>query len=373
MLKSYHSYSSYAVSDTTYPIIPCHPTDVRRSSPRLWYPDEAFSEVRYMHKRKVSTLQSRNTLSTYGIFVTCGAINRYRRQLVSRVSAVWLRDIRRDDNLAITMLSDRTRPKSSRDSQDRPERRDKANFPLKSFDRWSHCLCHDNTSLRTPKLRSTTTVRRQCADVAAENVVGYVICSTLPDIKEMSGGKYTKAIHFDAMANAAKYVRGLRIKSASYPPGNFMKNFHAISFLAPQIARDCTWVMARHNGPKSTLALVDPVWGTGSYDGAILAEPNKYEGKTFCAATALYSLEEVATIIFKATHKTVVYKQIPVGEFKRNLFFGYDIFAETFSYGEEFRYFGPDSEKLVAWAAENARGRLTTLEEYLEARPLQLT
>jgi len=44
----------------------------------------------------------------------------------------------------------------------------------------------------------------------------------------------------------------------------------------------------------------------------------------------------------------------------------------VFSYPEEFGYFSPDSEKLVAWAAENARGRLSTLEEYLETHPLQL-
>lgn len=152
-----------------------------------------------------------------------------------------------------------------------------------------------------------------------------------------------------------------------------MENFHAIPFLAPHKAQDGTWIMARHSSPKSKLALVNAVGDTGKYVGAILAEPDKYEDKTFCAATALYSLDEVAIIISKATSKIVVYKQISVEEFKENLSFGQDIFAESFSYGEEFGYFGPNSEKLVVWAAENARGRVTTLEEYLEAHPLQLT
>lgn len=35
-----------------------------------------------------------------------------------------------------------------------------------------------------------------------------------------------------------------------------------------------------------------------------------------------------------------------------------DIFIEGYSAQEEFGYWGPDSRKLVAWAAENARGRL---------------
>lgn len=49
-----------------------------------------------------------------------------------------------------------------------------------------------------------------------------------------------------------------------------------------------------------------------------------------------------------------------------------DIFAERFCHGEEFGYYTPDSEKLVAWAAEDAPGKLSTFEEYLEAHPLQL-
>lgn len=211
------------------------------------------------------------------------------------------------------------------------------------------------------------------ADVAVESGVEYIIFSTLPAVREISGGKYTKVAHFDAKADAEQYIRGLRIKSAFYSPGFFMENFHAIPFLAPQKAQDGTWVMARHNSPESKLALVDAVGDTGKYVGAILAEPDEYEGKTFRAATALYSLEEVATIISKSTSKTVVYKQLSVEDFKKNLSFGQDNFAESFSYAEEFGYFGPDTENLVAWAAENARGRLTTLEEYLEAHPLQLT
>ena len=210
------------------------------------------------------------------------------------------------------------------------------------------------------------------SDVAVEKGAEYIIFSTLPSVKEISGGKYTKVTPFDAKAKAEEYIRGLHIKSAFYSPGSFMENFQSQTFLAPQQAPDGTWVMARHTSPKSQMPLIDAVGDTGKFVGAILAEPDKYEGKTFCAATALYSLEEVAAIMSKATGKTVVYKQIPLEDLKKSLSFAVDIFVEGFSYGEEFGYFGPDSKKLVAWAAENARGRLSTFEEYLEAHPLQL-
>ena len=213
------------------------------------------------------------------------------------------------------------------------------------------------------------------ADVAVEKGVEYIIFSTLPSVKEISGGKYTKVTPFDAKAKAEQHIRGLPIKSAFYSPGSFMENFQSQAFLAPRRAPDGTWVMARHVSPKSQVPLIDAVGDTGKFVGAILAEPDKYEGKTFCAAAALYSLEEIAAIMSKATGKTVVYKQIPLEDFKQSLsFMGdlVDIFVEGFSYAE-FGYFGPDSEKLVAWAVENARGRPSTFEEYLEAHPLQLT
>lgn len=215
------------------------------------------------------------------------------------------------------------------------------------------------------------------ADVAVEKGAEYIIFSTLPPAKEISGGKYPKITPFDAKAKAEHYIRGLPIKSAFYSGGSFMENFKSHIFLGPREAPDGTWIMTGHTSPKTQLPLTDAIGDTGKFVGAILAEPDKYEGKTFCAATALYRLEEVAAIISKVTGKTVVYKQIPLEDFQNSLSLRVppefvDGIIEAYSCIEEFGYFGPDSKKLVAWAAENARGRLTTFEEYLAAHPLRL-
>ena len=210
------------------------------------------------------------------------------------------------------------------------------------------------------------------ADVAVEKGAEYIIFSTLPPIKEISGGKYSTAIHFDAKAKIEQYIRSLPIKSAFYSPGGFMQNFGNMPMLAPRQASDGTWVVSTHNSPKALWYLIDIVGDTGKFIGAILAEPDKYEGKTFCAASTLCTFEEIFAIISKVTGKTVVYKQIPIEDFKKSLPFAQDIIPETLSYLEEFGYWGPESKELVAWAAENARGRLSTFEEYLEAHPLQL-
>jgi len=58
------------------------------------------------------------------------------------------------------------------------------------------------------------------ADVAVEKGVEYIIFSTLPGIKEISGGKYTKVTPFDQKAKVEHYIRSLHnIKSAFYSPG----------------------------------------------------------------------------------------------------------------------------------------------------------
>ncbi|KAJ9150854.1 HSCARG dehydrogenase [Pleurostoma richardsiae] len=213
---------------------------------------------------------------------------------------------------------------------------------------------------------------KRIADVAVEKGAGYIIFSTLPPVSQISSGKYTKVTAFDAKAKVEEYIRGLSIKSAFYSAGSFMENFQPNTFLGPQKAADGTWVLTRHNSPKSQLPLLDATGNTGNFIGAILAEPDKYEDKTFCAATALYSLEEVAAIMSKATGKTVVFKQIPLEDFRKSVPIAVDVFVEGFSYFEDFGYYGPGTEKLVAWAAKNARGKLSTYEEYLQAHPLQL-
>lgn len=87
-----------------------------------------------------------------------------------------------------------------------------------------------------------------------------------------------------------------------------MENFQSQPFLTPRQAPDGTWVLSFHTSSKTQLPLIDAVGDTGKFIGAILAEPDKYEGKTFCAAVALYGVEEIAATMSKATGKTVVYK-----------------------------------------------------------------
>lgn len=210
------------------------------------------------------------------------------------------------------------------------------------------------------------------ADAAVAQGVSYIIFSTLPSVSKISEGKYIQVTPFDAKARIEDYIRTLPVKSAFYCPGSFMENFHSQTFMAPRKVSDDTWVMSRHVSPKTEYPLIDAVGNSGNFVGAILAQPEKYVGKTFHAATAVYTLEEIAAALSKNTGKNVIYKQVSADEFKATVPMMADVFAEGFSFQEDFGYFGPESRELVAWAAENARGKLSTFEEYLEAHPFQL-
>ncbi len=211
---------------------------------------------------------------------------------------------------------------------------------------------------------------KEIADVAVAESVQYLIFSTLPHVSTVSGGKYTKVSGFDAKAEIQEYIQTLPVRSAFFAPGSFMQNFQGV--MAPRPTGSGAYVIARHVSPQTQLPLIDTVGDAGKYVGAILADPDKYEGKTFCAATALYSMEEMARIMSEMSGKTVTYEQIPEETFRQYLPPWADQLVEMMLYQQDFGYYGPQTKELVAWASENARGKVHTFEEYLREHPLVL-
>jgi uncharacterized protein YbjT (DUF2867 family) len=213
---------------------------------------------------------------------------------------------------------------------------------------------------------------KNLADTAVKQGVEYIIFSTLPSISDMSGGRYTHVTPFEAKAKAEQYIRSLPVKSAFCSFGFFMENLEKQPFLGPRPGPDGTWVLARPSSPKVKLPYLDAVGDVGKFVGVILAEPDKYEGKTLCAAQALYTLEEIAAALSKNIGKSIVFKQISLEEFRETLPFAPDLWIDGILAQGEQGYFGPGTDEAVAWAVAQVKGKLTTLDEYLEAHPLKL-
>ncbi|KAH7370774.1 hypothetical protein BKA65DRAFT_532344 [Rhexocercosporidium sp. MPI-PUGE-AT-0058] len=211
------------------------------------------------------------------------------------------------------------------------------------------------------------------ADACLASKVSYLIFSTLPSITALSGGKYTKVTPFDAKAQIETYIRSLPIKSAFFAGGFFMENFHAQPFLNPIKKDDGTYVLARPASPKTLLPYLDATRDAGKFIGAILAEPERFEGKTVHAAEGLYSFEDIAAILERTSGKKVVFEQIGREAFEEGLPpFIAGLFADGICGLDEFGYFGKETEQLVRVGREGVKGELRGLEEFLKESPVVL-
>lgn len=64
------------------------------------------------------------------------------------------------------------------------------------------------------------------ADVAKEAGITHFVWSTLPEVKERSGGKYVNVHHFDGKYRIEQYVRSLGFEISSYvAPSCYLQNF----------------------------------------------------------------------------------------------------------------------------------------------------
>ncbi|KAM3077283.1 hypothetical protein ACMFMG_006634 [Clarireedia jacksonii] len=151
----------------------------------------------------------------------------------------------------------------------------------------------------------------------------------------------------------------------------FMSNFG--ESMKPHPAGDGSYVFANFVKPETQVPLIDTAGDTGKWIAAILADFSAYEGKILCAATGFYSFREIADAMSKASGKSVVYAQLPKETWRGFLpELMRDHVAEMLEYFQDFGYYGEDTEKKVKWAAEQARGKLTTLEQYFQRCPLNL-
>ncbi|KAG0097984.1 hypothetical protein BGZ93_001511 [Podila epicladia] len=165
------------------------------------------------------------------------------------------------------------------------------------------------------------------ADAAVTAGAEYFVFSTSQHTGKISGAKYTGVDHYEAKAEVEEYI-------------------HAVIAVASD---------------------------SGKYVGAILAEPDKYEGKVFFAATSVTSFEEIAETISKVTGKTVKYNQV-----SEEIYHGMlpssiaTRYIKNFLFIQDFGYYGLQTDELIEWTSKNACGNLTTFEEFLNKNPLKL-
>ncbi|KAG9249416.1 uncharacterized protein F5Z01DRAFT_698442 [Emericellopsis atlantica] len=143
--------------------------------------------------------------------------------------------------------------------------------------------------------------------------------------------------------------------------------------MAPMPVGENTYVVTSVVSPEAKLPMLDAATDTGKFVAAILAEPERYHGQVVAAATKLYSMEEIAKIMSVTSGKTITYKQMPVSEIKNFMppVIG-DRVVDMMLYIQDFGYYGPKTEELMAGTPAVARGKLTTMEDFFEKHGVAL-
>ncbi|KAI9036622.1 hscarg dehydrogenase [Aspergillus affinis] len=224
------------------------------------------------------------------------------------------------------------------------------------------------------------------ADAAVAMAVPYLIYSTLPSIKRLSGGVLSGAGQWDGKSVVEEYIRGLPIKAAFICPGSFMENFHAA--LAPRRVphhrtldydhADCggdegEYALTCFVSPTTKLPLIAVESDFGKWVAAMVADFERFEYRVVCAATRMYSLQEIVDIMSTVSGKRVVYNQVGKEAWGDALPPARRPYMlDMMQWFQDYGYFGEGTEGKVRAGREEAKVEVIELEEYLRRKPLVL-
>ncbi|KAL2196912.1 hypothetical protein P885DRAFT_37072 [Corynascus similis CBS 632.67] len=208
---------------------------------------------------------------------------------------------------------------------------------------------------------------KDVADAAVTAGVQYLIYSTEVHCETLSGGKYPVAA-YDSKAEAEAYMRTLPIRSAFYAPATFMQNLDTSMAPRPDPDRPGVYTIANIFPGDCPYPWIDVVADAGKFVGAILADPDRFEGRVLWAGSELATMDEVAARISKGTGKTVEYVVVPENTFRAHLPpAAQDQIVNMFRFCSEYGYYGPELARRLEETIAEVPYKLTTLDEYITA------
>ncbi|CAI7641708.1 unnamed protein product [Penicillium manginii] len=202
---------------------------------------------------------------------------------------------------------------------------------------------------------------KAAADASVAAGAKYLIFSTSPACEHLWGHPVDS---FDSKAEIERYIRELPVARM------FMQNFLTNQIPRPipgQEGGELTYAIANFISPDAPFPLIEAAKDSGKYIAAILTAPDKYVDSILSAATGFYSYREAAEIITRITGRKTIYAQIPQEQWTSYLPPNYQRpMGAMMCWIEKPGYYGPQSKELVEWTVKQARGKLTSLEEFVE-------
>ncbi|TAQ84332.1 hypothetical protein B7494_g7338 [Chlorociboria aeruginascens] len=236
----------------------------------------------------------------------------------------------------------------------------------------AHTVFIMTVSLYTPTGKAEEIAQgEKIADTAISSGAQYLIYSSVPYASQVSGGKYTGVDVFDAKGEVEQYIRALPISSAFFSVGGFMQNIQRAMKPKANPAGDGTYMLSHVVRPETKMAMIDTAEDSGKFVGAILEQPEEWEGKTVVGASENLSFRDMAGVIGKVSGKTVVYNQLDEEVFKKSLPAALmESYVQMIYYIQDFGYFGLETEELIREVKGKVQG-LSSFEDYLRRNPIE--
>lgn len=184
---------------------------------------------------------------------------------------------------------------------------------------------------------------------------------------KVSNGALKNVVFFDSKAEVWEYIQTLPVRSTALTLGSFMQNYVGMLAPRPSQSGDGSYEMANVMRGDTELPLIDVEADTGKWAVAVLMRPEKYEKKAICCAAELVTMDHICERIQEKTGKAIKYKQLPEDVFK-NVIPGNmgEVITEMSVLFRDYGYFGRDQKRLVEEGIQQAQGKLTTFEDFLE-------
>lgn len=205
---------------------------------------------------------------------------------------------------------------------------------------------------------------KRLAHAALTASAKHLIWSTTPSADAVSSGVLKQVAHFDAKADVENYIRSLPIRHTFFAPGAFMQNF--LGPFRPQPDGQGGFSLIQFVKPETKVPLLDAVSDTGRFIGAMLENPDAYDGKYVAAAAGVYSFQEAVKILSRASGKKVGYMQVPEAGWKAHLpDFMREEMAEMMKLFQDYGYYGKETDDLIQEGKKSIE-KVTTFEEFVE-------
>jgi len=144
-------------------------------------------------------------------------------------------------------------------------------------------------------------------DAAEAADVKLLVWSGLPDVAEISKGKYNISF-FAAKAEVIRYAQKRGIPIVTVIPASFYSNY--LSNAKPRKQADGTYIIANVGGPEAKQWLIDASYDFGLFVRKAIETPG-LAGSEIHAFTEVITNAEVAKQLSEGTGKTIKYVELP--------------------------------------------------------------